>query len=83
MTLPKRLSIVETIKEFKRRKHGGAKVMGINLEGPFIAMSKKGAQNADYVRGGTIENLTIYTQKAASLLSLLPLHPKHLTVKNL
>ena len=75
--------MLKTIKEFKKESHGGAKVTGINLEGPFIAMSKKGAQNAEYVRGGTIEELTIYTQKAASLLSLLPLHPKHLTAKNL
>lgn len=85
MTLPKeRLeSIVKAIKEFKEESHGGAKVMGINLEGPFIAMSKKGAQNAEYVRGGTIEEFDDLYAKAASLLSLLPLHPKHLTVKNL
>ncbi len=29
---------------------GGAYIHGINMEGPYIAMSKKGAQNALYVR---------------------------------
>lgn len=32
-----------------------SKLVGINLEGPYIAMSKKGAQNADYVRSGSID----------------------------
>jgi N-acetylglucosamine-6-phosphate deacetylase len=32
-----------------------SKLVGINLEGPYIAMSKKGAQNADFVRAGSIE----------------------------
>lgn len=31
-------------------KVGGAYIHGINMEGPYIAMSKKGAQNAAYVR---------------------------------
>ena len=31
-------------------KVGGAYIQGINMEGPYIAMSKKGAQNGQYVR---------------------------------
>ena len=33
-----------------RDKVSGAYIHGINMEGPYIAMSKKGAQNAAYVR---------------------------------
>ena len=33
-----------------KSKVSGAYIQGINMEGPYIAMSKKGAQNADYVR---------------------------------
>ena len=29
---------------------GGAYIHGVNMEGPYIAMSKKGAQNGAYVR---------------------------------
>ena len=35
--------------EFKKGKYPGAKLVGINMEGPFINVSKKGAQNAKYV----------------------------------
>ena len=54
MTLPhkKLKAIAEVANSFNSPK---SKLVGINLEGPFIAMSKKGAQNAEYVRGGTIE----------------------------
>ena len=78
MTLPKeRLeSIVETIKEFKKESHGGAKVTGINLEGPFIAMSKKGAQNAEYVRGGTIEEFDDLYAKSGKLVKLITIAPE-------
>ena len=78
MTLPKeRLeSIVKAIKEFKEESHGGAKVMGINLEGPFIAMSKKGAQNAEYVRGGTIEEFDDLYAKSGKLVKLITIAPE-------
>lgn len=33
-----------------RNAVSGAYIQGINMEGPYIAMSKKGAQNGDYVR---------------------------------
>lgn len=33
----------------------GAYIQGINMEGPYIAMKKKGAQNPDYVRNPDIE----------------------------
>lgn len=32
----------------------GAKTAGINLEGPYISISKKGAQNPDFIRGCSI-----------------------------
>ena len=34
-----------------------SKLVGINLEGPYIAMSKKGAQNAEYVRAGSVDEV--------------------------
>ena len=78
MTLPReRLEkIVETVKEFKEEKHDGAKVVGINLEGPFIAMSKKGAQNAEYVRGGTVEEFDGLYNKSGELVKLITIAPE-------
>lgn len=46
------IKIVESTKDYTAPR---AKLAGINLEGPYIAMSKKGAQNPDYVRAGSTE----------------------------
>ena len=56
MTLPheKLKDIVSAAANYTAPK---AKLVGINLEGPYIALSKKGAQNADYVRACSIEEL--------------------------
>ncbi|MBQ7202810.1 MAG: N-acetylglucosamine-6-phosphate deacetylase [Eubacterium sp.] len=56
MTLPNdRLkSILTAAKGAKVTK---SKLIGINLEGPYIAMSKKGAQNGDYVRACDIDEI--------------------------
>ena len=34
----------------KNAPEGAARIMGINMEGPFFSEKKKGAQNADYLR---------------------------------
>lgn len=42
-------SIFANVQQMRDRV-GGAYIQGVNMEGPYIAMSKKGAQNALYVR---------------------------------
>ena len=56
MTLPheKLLEIVKAADGYTAPK---SKLAGINLEGPYIALSKKGAQNGDYVRPCSIAEL--------------------------
>ena len=50
MTLkePELTAAAHVIRDF-RRPVGGAKVAGINLEGPFVSYEKRGAQNADNI----------------------------------
>lgn len=75
MTLPKDrlLDIVRTIADYKS---GGSKIAGINLEGPFIAMSKKGAQNAEYVRGGTIKEFDELMAASNNVVKLITIAPE-------
>lgn len=67
------LDIVKTIANYKTR---GAKVAGINLEGPFIAMSKKGAQNAEYVRAGSIEEFDSLWDASNQKIKLITIAPE-------
>lgn len=79
MTLPyeRLLEIVEQIEIYKNSPDArGAKVAGINLEGPFIAKSKKGAQNEKYIRPGTTEEFDRLYKKSAGDVKLITIAPE-------
>lgn len=67
--------IVGTISEYKGSE-SGAKIAGINLEGPFIAMSKKGAQNPDFVREGTVAEFDYLYDKSGGIVKLITIAPE-------
>lgn len=74
MTLSKEklTDIVRTIADYQTT---GTKIAGINLEGPFIAMSKKGAQNGNFIREGSIDefnNLYTESKKKIKLITIAP-----------
>lgn len=51
MTLSKDMlkDIMKTVSEFKKTQTEGCTVLGINMEGPYFNMAKKGAQNGNYI----------------------------------
>ena len=69
------MDIAKTVREYKG-KESGAKIAGINLEGPFIAMSKKGAQNPAYVRAGSIEEFDEIRAASGDLVRLITIAPE-------
>lgn len=75
MTLPieKLCAIAKTIKSHKQN---GAKIVGINFEGPFISKAKKGAQNGDYVIEGTCENFDKLNSSSGGLMKLITIAPE-------
>lgn len=54
----------------------GAELIGINLEGPFIAMSKKGAQNPAFVQKANPELLKHLQEDAEGLVRLVTIAPE-------
>ena len=53
-----------------------ARLIGINLEGPFIAYEKRGAQNPDYIMSASYEALKDWQKVSGGLIKLLTLAPE-------
>lgn len=69
--------IVSTISDYSNNQDSKkSKVVGINLEGPFISMAKKGAQNGDFVRGGTVEEFNDLFEKSNGKIKLITIAPE-------
>ena len=70
------LQCVAAVKQAAEHGTGGAQVVGIHLEGPFINDSKKGAQNPEHIRTASLDELKEIWQEAGSLLRLVTLAPE-------
>ena len=54
----------------------GAYIHGINMEGPYIAMSKKGAQNGAYVRNPDKEEFKRLFEECGGLIKVVDIAPE-------
>ncbi len=55
----------------------GAKLVGINMEGPFISAKKKGAQAADHIRRCDVELFRKLQEEAKGLIKLVDIAPEN------
>ena len=79
MTLPidRLCDIAGVICDYAKNGNAGrSKIAGINFEGPFIAMSKKGAQNGDYVIPGTVDDFNRLYDASEGLMKLITIAPE-------
>ena len=60
----------------REKNSGGAELVGLHLEGPFLSMAKKGAQNAAYIHDPDAAMLHRLQQAAGSLVKLVTLAPE-------
>lgn len=58
------------------RNEKGAILCGINMEGPFIALARKGAQNGDYVHKPDAAMFRELNQASGNLVRLLAIAPE-------
>ncbi|MCR5272994.1 MAG: N-acetylglucosamine-6-phosphate deacetylase [Lachnospiraceae bacterium] len=59
-----------------RKTDDMAKIVGINMEGPFISEKKKGAQNAKYIKSADIEAFCELNASCGNLIKLVTLAPE-------
>ena len=58
----------------------GANVLGFHMEGPYINVEKKGAQNPEYVREASVEEISEYQKKVS--IKIIDMAPEFATNLN-
>lgn len=79
MTMPEDvlLKVCETVRAYAREEgRNRARLRGINMEGPFVAPSRKGAQNGAYIRKPDITLFDRLNKASGGLIRLLTIAPE-------
>ncbi|WP_126425457.1 N-acetylglucosamine-6-phosphate deacetylase [Brevibacillus marinus] len=79
MTAPlaKVAEVVSFYRQLLEDGNKGAQVLGLHLEGPFINVKYKGAQNGDWIEPPTLANLQrVFAAAGAGLIKLITLAPE-------
>ena len=88
--ITKALSAVKAYREADSEE--GARVVGVHLEGPFIAAAHKGAQPLEYVKAPDVEVFDKYNEASGNSIRIVTLAPevdgaeefiKHLTAQGI
>lgn len=67
---------LKVIKELKENGTEGAQILGAHLEGPFLNIKAKGAQNEKYLLAPTIENYNKMVQGCEDVVSSITIAPE-------
>ncbi|NMB46982.1 MAG: N-acetylglucosamine-6-phosphate deacetylase [Firmicutes bacterium] len=70
------LKAMGAVKQAAEKGTGGAQVVGIHVEGPYISEKRRGAQNPAHIRLPSIEELEEIRQVGGPLLKLVTLAPE-------
>lgn len=78
MTLSKEMlkGIMTTVKEFKESQTEGCRVIGINMEGPYFSMAKRGAQNGDYIMDPDFEHFSELYEASGKNIRIVGVAPE-------
>ena len=68
---------LQAVKEYKAANHkDGARVVGVHLEGPFIAAKHKGAQPLEYVKEPDVAVFDGYNEASGNSIKIVTLAPE-------
>lgn len=72
----KLLKALEAIKIYKDKFTGNSTVIGAHMEGPYFNTVYKGAQNPDFIRQGSIEELKSFIEVEKNIVKMMSLAPE-------
>lgn len=68
---------LSAVKEYRQKNDkAGARVVGVHLEGPFIAAAHKGAQPLEYVKEPDIQAFDAYNEASGGAIKIVTLAPE-------
>lgn len=68
---------LSAVKEYRQQNgKAGARVVGVHLEGPFIAAAHKGAQPLEYVKAPDIQTFDTYNEASGGAIKIVTLAPE-------
>lgn len=68
---------LSAVKEYRKESvKTGARVVGVHLEGPFIAAAHKGAQPLEYVKAPDIQAFEAYNEASGGAIKIVTLAPE-------
>ena len=71
------LNAMQAVKTYREQNSPkGARVVGIHLEGPFIAAAHKGAQPLEYVASPSVETFDEYNAASGNAIKIVSLAPE-------
>jgi len=76
MSKNKIIKSLQGICKAAKKGTAGAKILGVNLEGPYINSEKKGAQKEEDIRLPSIEEFIQFQQTSGDLIRLITLAPE-------
>jgi N-acetylglucosamine-6-phosphate deacetylase len=75
-SLDDQIRMLEVLKKGKSRSPQGAKIVGVHLEGPYLAPEKRGAQPLDALRMPSLDELRCLVEVGEGLVRLVTLAPE-------